>query len=242
MSAPDLSIVVPVYDEARVLEHSLGVLVRSLEGLGTSFEIVAVNDGSGDGSGAILARAAGRDRRLRIETHPLNRGKGAAVRTGVLAASGARILFMDADLSTPIEEVPRFLAALDAGYDVVIGNRRAPGSKITRHQPWIRETLGKGFTILTRTLLAPGVHDFTCGFKAFRRDAARAIFSRITKTGWAFDAELVVIARVQGLRLAQVPVSWHHEDDTKVRLLGAVAGSLVELASIAWGRASGRYG
>ena len=241
MPAPGLSLVVPLYNEAQVIEDSLRALVPYLEGLGRSFEIVLVDDGSIDGSRAILERAAAADGRLRVVVHPANRGKGAAVRTGVEASEGDAVLFMDADLSTPLEEMPGFLGALDSGYDVVLGNRRAPGSRITRRQPLLRETLGKGFTTLTRLLLAPGVHDFTCGFKAFRRGAAQAIFGRSTLDGWAFDAELVVIAQEQGLKLAQVPVRWHNEDDTKVRLLGAVLGSLRDLGVIFWRRARGKY-
>jgi dolichyl-phosphate beta-glucosyltransferase len=123
----------------------------------------------------------------------------------------------------------------------VIGNRRVPGSEITRRQPIVRETLGKGFTLLVNLFLAPGVHDFTCGFKGFRRDAAQAVFQRSTLDGWAFDAELVVIAQAQNLKLAQLPVSWHHEDDTKVRLLAAVVGSGIELVQIFARRLAGRY-
>jgi dolichyl-phosphate beta-glucosyltransferase len=237
----DLSVVLPVYDEARVLAETLAQLVPHLEGLGKSFEIVCVDDGSTDGSWEILQRLAAADERVRVDRLPENRGKGAAVRKGMLAAEGELVVFMDADLSTPLDEMVRFLGALDSGYDVVIGNRRAPGSEITRHQPWIRETLGRGFTVLTRVLLAPGVHDFTCGFKGFRRDAARKIFARSSLNGWAFDAELVVIAHSLGLKLAQVPVAWHDEEGTKVRILQAVLGSLRELIVIRWKRMKGDY-
>lgn len=237
----DLSVVLPVYDEARVLEASFAELVPHLERLGKSFEIVCVDDGSTDESWEILTRLAQADERVRIDRLPENRGKGAAVRKGMLQAEGELALFMDVDLSTPLDEMPGFLGALESGYDVVIGNRRAPGSRITRHQPWIRETLGRGFTVVTRLLLAPGVHDFTCGFKAFRRDAAQQIFERSTLNGWAFDAELVVIAHALGLKLAQVPVVWHDEEGTKVRILGAVLGSLRELLAIGWKRMRGCY-
>ena len=240
-ATPGLSVVLPVYNEAQVLDPTLTTLIPFLEGLGRSFEVLCVDDGSRDGSGEILAAWAAREPRVRVETLAENRGKGAAVRHGVLAAEGELILFMDADLSTPLAETPGFVGALDSGYDVAIGNRRAPGSDIRRHQPWLRETLGKGFTVLTRSLLAPGVHDFTCGFKCFRREAARSIFARSTLDGWAFDAELVVIAQELGLKLVQLPVAWHHEDDTKVRLGAAVLGSLRDLFTIWRRRMAGRY-
>ncbi len=241
---PGLSVVLPVYNEALVLERTFRELLpflEQLEGLSGDFEVVCVDDGSRDGSAQMLARAAAQDARVRVHTLPANRGKGAAVRAGVLEARGAAVLFMDADLSTPLQETRAFLASLAAGYDVAIGNRRAPGSEIRRRQPWLRQTLGKGFTLLARTLLAPGVGDFTCGFKAFRGEAAGAIFRRSTLDGWAFDAELIVIARAQGWRIVQLPVTWRHEDDTKVRLGAAVLSSLRDVGVIWLRRVRGRY-
>jgi dolichyl-phosphate beta-glucosyltransferase len=240
MPVPALSLVVPVYNEEAVLERSLPALCAFAASLGLSFEVLCVNDGSSDRSAALLSALAARDARIRVETHTINRGKGAAVRTGMLAARGERVLFLDADLSTPLEQAPVLLSALDT-HDVALGNRREQGATITRRQPWIRQTLGRGFTLLTRTLLAPGVTDFTCGFKAFRRDAAQRIFSRSTLNGWAFDAELVVIAQAQRLSIAQVPVRWKHEDDSKVRVVSAVLASLRDLALIFARRLAGRY-
>jgi dolichyl-phosphate beta-glucosyltransferase len=242
--SPGLSVVLPVYNEALVLERTFGELLPffdRLEGVAGDFEVVCVDDGSRDASREILARAAAADPRVRVCALPANRGKGAAVREGVLLARGAVVLFMDADLSTPLAETGAFLAALAAGSDVAIGNRRAPGSDIRRHQPWIRQSLGKGFTLLSRLLLVPGVHDFTCGFKAFRAQAARDIFRRSTLDGWAFDAELVVIAAEQGKRVVQLPVTWRHEDDTKVRLGSAVLSSLRDLCKIRVRRMRGMY-
>jgi len=238
---PQVSIVLPIYNEASVLEENLGRVIVHMEALGRSFELVCVDDGSSDASLSILEAFQARDPRLRFTGLPSNQGKGAAVRQGMLLAEGEAVIFMDADLSTPLDEVAGFLGALDSGYDVVIGNRRAAGSEITRNQPWIRETLGRGFTLLTNALLAPGVRDFTCGFKAFKQAASQSIFKRSTLNGWAFDAELVVIAKEQGLKLAQVPVAWHDEDGTKVRILNAVLGSLKDLIWIASKRIRGQY-
>lgn len=241
MTRPELSFVIPVFNESLTLERTFSELVPFLEGLERSFEIVCVDDGSRDDSPRLLAAAAEKDPRIRLFALPANRGKGAAVRLGVLESQGDHVFFLDADLSTPLEETLPFLANLESGCDVVLGNRRAPGSKLSRRQPWLRERLGRGFTWLTQALLAPGVHDFTCGFKGFRREAARSVFERSTLDGWAFDAELVVIAQEQGLKLAQLPVAWKHEDDTKVRLLAAVTGSLADLVRIFVKRKLGRY-
>jgi glycosyltransferase involved in cell wall biosynthesis len=240
MSAPALSLVVPVYNEELVLERSLRELCSFAESLRMPFEIVCVDDGSHDRSAAILGAHAQRDPRVRVERHAHNRGKGAAVRTGMLAARGARVVFLDADLSTPLEQTPALLAALET-HDVALGNRRMDGAAVRRRQPWVRQTLGRGFTLLARVLLASRVSDYTCGFKAFRRDAAQRIFARSTLDGWAFDAELVAIAHAQRLSIAEVPVQWHHEDDSKVRVLHAIASSLRDLVVIAARRASGRY-
>lgn len=240
MHVPALSLVLPVYDEALVLEQSLGQIVAHLESWPGGFEIVAVDDGSRDGSLALLEAWRARDARLSVLALPANQGKGAAVRQGVLQARGSAVLFMDVDLSVPLEEIGRLLDALRT-HDVAIGSRRAPGARITRHQPWPRELLGRCFTALTRALLAPGIHDFTCGFKAFRAQAAQSIFRRVTQRGWAFDAELVVIAQELGLSIAQVPVGWRHEEGSKVRLGSAVLRSLRELLAIRANKAQGRY-
>jgi dolichyl-phosphate beta-glucosyltransferase len=240
-SPPELSVVVPVFDEELVLERSLGELTAFLTAFGRPFEVVCVDDGSRDASPRVLRDARARDPRIVVLTQEHNRGKGAAVRAGMLAARGELAVFMDADLSTPLEELRALVAALESGADVAIGNRRAAGAVITRRQPKLREWLGRGFTLVTRVLLVPGIEDFTCGFKGFRRAAARAVFERSTLDGWAFDAELLAIARAHGLRVAQVPVRWRHEDDSKVRLVRAVLGSSRDLARILARRLSGAY-
>lgn len=229
MPPPRLSVVVPAFNEARGLEEHLKQISAYLAGRAESFEILCVDDGSRDGSGEILARLEPEVRGLH---HAKNRGKGAAVRSGALEARGERIVFLDADLSTELACLEPLLAALDAGADVALGSRRVPGATIARHQPPAREFMGRVFSRLARVLIAPEVLDFTCGFKGFRREAAQAIFSRARVNRWAFDAEVVAIARSRGLKLVQVPVRWRHCGPSKVRVFGAAAGSLLALLGI----------
>jgi glycosyltransferase involved in cell wall biosynthesis len=239
MEGPRLSVVVPVYNEARVLEANLERLSKELHGLGLDFELVCVDDGSRDESPEVLSRLAGPA--LRALSHEGNRGKGAAVRTGCLAARGERIVFMDADLSTDLAALRPMLAALDNGAAVALGTRRAPAASIAVRQPKAREYLGRAFSRLAAWLVHAGVRDFTCGFKGFTRDAAQRIFSRATIDRWAFDAELVAIARAQRLEIVEIPVRWEHRGGSKVRVSSAAMGSLIDLGRIVARRASGRY-
>ena len=236
MLPPHLSVIVPAFEEAAVLAENLTLLAKHLEGLGLNFEILCVDDGSRDGTPALVARL---ESPLRGLTHPTNLGKGAAVRTGVLAARGERIVFLDADLSTDLAALTPLLAALDAGADVALGSRRVFGARIERRQPWRREFAGRVFSALARWTIAPAVSDFTCGFKGFRRDAAQAIFRRARVDRWAFDAEVIAIADALGLVMVQVPVTWRHAGGSKVRVVGAAAGSLRELLGVALRRRFG---
>ncbi|MEO6709406.1 MAG: glycosyltransferase, partial [Planctomycetota bacterium] len=175
MPSPRLSVVVPAFDEAAVLERNLGLLREHLASIGLSFEILCVDDGSSDSTPDILARVEAPIRALRLAS---NRGKGAAVRAGALEARGDRVVFLDADLSTDLRDLRLLLEALDAGADVALGSRRVAGAAIERRQPALREFSGRVFSRLARWTIAPDVLDFTCGFKGFRREAAQAIFSR----------------------------------------------------------------
>jgi len=227
--SPRLSVVVPAFDEAAVLERNLGILREHLATLGENFEILCVDDGSRDATPDILARAEPPIRGLRLAS---NRGKGAAVRAGALEARGDRVVFLDADLSTDLRDLRLLLEALDAGADVALGSRRVGGAAIERRQPALREFSGRVFSRLARVLIAPEVLDFTCGFKGFRREACQAIFSRARVERWAFDAELIAIARARRLTIVQVPVRWKHSGSSKVRVVGAALGSLASLAAI----------
>jgi dolichyl-phosphate beta-glucosyltransferase len=231
--------VIPAYDEAQRLPRSLARLQEFLGARGTSYEIVVVDDGSRDGTVAV-ARAAGGPE-LRVLEGDRNRGKGHAVRRGMLAAGGERRLMTDADLSTPIEDLVRLEAALDAGADVAIGSRALAGSRVEVHQSAFRESAGRAFNRVVRLLLLPGIQDTQCGFKLWRARAAELAFSRLCLDGFSFDVEALYVARRSGLRIAEVPVVWRNDAATRVSGWSG-ARAFVDLLRIRLYAGAGRYG
>ena len=178
---------------------------------------------------------------LRVLRTEANRGKGHALKVGFAASRGERVLFTDADLSTPIEEADRLLASLDGGVAIAIGSRKLATSAVTVHQPWYRERMGMLFTALVR-LLIHDVSDATCGLKAMQGQVGRDLFARARVHDWSFDAEILLLARLRGHAIEEVPVRWEDRPGTKVRLLRDSVASLVGLARIRLNAATGRYG
>jgi dolichyl-phosphate beta-glucosyltransferase len=239
VSAPSLSIVIPAYNEAARLPATLGHIVAYLERQAQDAEILVVDDGSRDGTAERAFEAsAGRAHVLRNER---NRGKGYSVRRGMLAASGARRLMTDADLSTPIEELPPLMARLDAGDDIAIGSRAIAGARVEVHQPLFRESVGRVFNLLVRLLALPGLHDTQCGFKLFTAVAAGEAFGAARLDGFCFDVEALYIARLRGRRVVEVPVRWRNDDATRVTLSRGLL-AFADLARIRWNGRLGRYG
>jgi dolichyl-phosphate beta-glucosyltransferase len=238
MTPPRLSVVVPAYNEARRLPATLASVRAYLRDHGREHEIVVVDDGSSDAT-AQVARDAGDD--VRVLRHEPNRGKGYAVRRGMLAATGARRLITDADLSTPIEELAKLEAEVDRGFDVAIGSRAVRGALIEVRQPAYREAMGRLFNRLVQALLLPGLCDTQCGFKLFTARAARTAFSLSSLDGFSFDVEALFVARHQGLRIAEVPVTWRNDAATRVGL-GGGAAAFVDLARIRLRARRGAYG
>jgi dolichyl-phosphate beta-glucosyltransferase len=195
-------VVIPAYNEAERLPRTLARVREYLDAWGRPYEIVVVDDGSADGT-AERARAAGGDA-LTVVSNETNRGKGYSVRRGMLLARGERLLMSDADLSTPIEELPQLVARMDEGFDVVIASRALPGSRIEIHQPWYRENSGRVFNLLVRALALPDIHDTQCGFKLFSAAAARESFEAASLDGFCFDVEVLYIARRRGFRIAEI--------------------------------------
>jgi dolichyl-phosphate beta-glucosyltransferase len=236
-----LSVVIPAYNEALRLPATLARVRAHLAGRGVPHEIVVVDDGSSDAT-AEVARAAGET--VRVLRHEPNRGKGYAVRRGMLAAAGERRLMTDADLSTPIEELVKLEAAIDRGFDVAIGSRAVAGATIEVHQPAYREAIGRLFNVLVQALLLPGLADTQCGFKLFTAGAAEAAFGACRLDGFSFDAEALYVARRRGLRIAEVPVVWRNDAATRVGLGagGAAFADLVRIRLLARRGAYGRAG
>jgi len=236
-----LSLVIPAFNEDRRIGESLDRILSFFRGQSYTFEIIVVDDGSTDRTVEVVRGFAASEPRLRVEAQPRNFGKGEAIRKGMLLAGGKHLFFSDADLSVPIEAVPDFLSRLEAGYDVAVGSRRAAGAVIEVHQPIHRELMGKVFTRLSNLILGLRLKDFTCGFKAFRRDAARELFSRQRLGGWSFDSEILYLAKAKGYRIAEVPVVWRNDEATKVRLGRDVVRSFVDLWNIRLNHALGKY-
>jgi dolichyl-phosphate beta-glucosyltransferase len=236
---PALSVVLPAHDEAARIGASVQKTLAYLDGRDYSSELIVVSDGSTDATARVAREAGGK--RIRVIENPTNHGKGHAVRTGVLAAAGAHILFSDVDLSTPIDEVERFRAALAAGCDIVVGSRALPDSDVRVRQAWWRESMGRTFNHIVRAAVGIEMRDTQCGFKCFRHDAARAIFSRARVDGYAFDVEVLWIAKRLALRVGELPVPWIDDPHSQVHPIRDPLRMLVELAAIRRNDALGAY-
>jgi multidrug transporter EmrE-like cation transporter len=212
-------VIVPVFNEAVRLEPSLGALAGFLRRLKVPHEIVAVDDGSTDATPEILSKLARRIGSLRNLRLPRNRGKGAAVREGFRNVRGRCVLFMDCDLSTPPDEIPKALRAVESGHDVAIGSRCLPASRVPVPQPPLRRLAGRAFNLAVQILLGLRYRDTQCGFKAFSARASRTMARESRIDGFAFDAELLLLAVKHGFRVTEIPVTWRDRANTTVRLL-----------------------
>jgi len=233
--APFLSIVIPAYNEEQRLGPTLARIQEYLSGRKETAEIIVVDNGSADRTSEV-ARSAG----VALIDEP-RRGKGAAVRTGMLAARGRYALFSDADLSTPIEEIEKLLARIDEGYDIAIASRGLPDSNIVKHQPWHREMVGRLGNILIRIMAVRGIVDTQCGFKLFTRDFAHKIFRVQRLTGALFDVETLFIAQRHSLKIAEVPVTWIDSPDTRFNRVTDSLDALKDLLRIHINWLLGRY-
>ena len=229
-SGPALSVVIPCFDEEPRLGVTLPEALRFLDAYASSFEVVVVDDGSRDRTAEVAASTG--DDRVRLIRLPANRGKGAAVRAGVIAARGDRILVMDADLSTPLEELGRLEEAMEEGADLVIGSRALDRARIRVRQPWFRDRLGRAFNLVIRALGVRGIRDTQCGFKLFSRRAAQRVFPQLVVDRWTFDVELLLVASMCGFRIVELPVEWANAPGTRVHVVRDALGTLYDLLRI----------
>jgi glycosyltransferase involved in cell wall biosynthesis len=214
----ELSLIIPAFNEAQRIEPTLRRAHQFLAARPARFEILVVDDGSTDGTVALVTALAAELPGLRVLCSPANRGKGHAVRLGMRAATGQVRLFSDADGSTPIEELDALLRALAVGADVAIGSRYLAASRVTRPQPWFRRVWSRLVNRVVQRVLLPGVADTHCGFKAFTAVAAEHVFGACTVDGWSFDLEVLARAQAQGLRIREVAVRWENDERSKARI------------------------
>lgn len=237
---PFLSIILPAHNEEDRLPDSLNRILAFLASQPYQAEILVVENGSTDRT-AEMAEALARQQPTVRVLREQRRGKGLAVRRGVLAATGEFRFICDVDLSMPIEHVPRFLPPLLPDAAIAIASREAPGA-VRYDEPAHRHWIGRGFNLLVRLLAVPGLHDTQCGFKCFRADAAEDVFRLQVLDGWTFDVEVLFLALRKGYRVVEVPIPWTHVPGSRVRLVRDSLAMLTDLLRIRWYAARGRYG
>lgn len=209
-----LSIVIPAYNEEKRLPSSLQQVTDYLAQQSYQAEVIVVDDGSADGTTLVVDEFAAQHPNVRLIKNP-HRGKGYAVKTGMLAGQGEHVFFCDADFSMPVAEIAKFVPPALNGYDVAIGSREIAGARRYEEPPY-RHLMGRVFNTVVRLLAVPGIEDTQCGFKCFKRAVVPELFERQTMDGWGFDVELLFIARKRGLKIVEVPVNWYYMSNSRV--------------------------
>lgn len=217
MAKPYLSIIIPAYNEAKRLPLTLIDMDKRLSRVVYTYEILVMNDGSKDNTAEIARRMGGQIKNLKVVDNPVNRGKGAVVRDGMLIGRGNIRLFMDADNATTIDHFDKMQEYFKSGYDVVICSRSAKGSKLDPPEPLYRQIPGKLGNLFIQAMLLPGLWDTQCGFKAFSERAAEEVFSIMKITGWGFDIEALALAKNLGYGIKEIPVHWVNGEGSKVK-------------------------
>lgn len=241
MSHPQLSIVIPAFNESSRIEATLERVMSCVNTQSWDAEVLVIDDGSRDDTAEIVERWMDRHPRLHLIKNPGNRGKGYSVRNGLLQAAGEIVMFTDADLSAPMEEANLLLAAIHAGADVAIGSRWMDRARQTIQQPLYRQVFGRCFNGITRGVMGLPFKDTQCGFKAFRRNAAQVIFRLQRIERWGFDPEILFIARKLRYSIVEVPVTWGHDERSRMSYLKDGMKMLEEMAVIRYNSLAGRY-
>jgi glycosyltransferase involved in cell wall biosynthesis len=238
---PTYSIVIPAYNEGARLGATLGKVLGYVHAQGWDAEVIIVNDGSRDNTAEIVRTFAAKDPALRLLENPGNRGKGYSVRNGILNARGRIVLFSDADLSSPIEEAPKLLKALEEGADIAIGSRWLRAETQTQRQPLHRQLFGRIYNLILRLTLGLQFADTQCGFKAFKQPAVQAIFPLQRIERWGFDPEILFLARKFHFNTQEIPVIWGHSGGTRIHPLIDGSRMFLEMLRIRWYDITGKY-
>ena len=241
MEPATYSIILPAYNESARITATLDKILAHSTERGWNVEVIVVNDGSSDRTAEIVLEYAKKHAALRLLENPGNRGKGFSVRNGMLHAKGDILLFSDADLSSPIEEADKLFAAIVNGADIAIGSRWIDSRLQIRKQPLHRRIFGRIFNLALRLILGLQFKDTQCGFKAFTRRSAQAIFPQQKIERWGFDPELLYLARKFGFTVSEVPVAWAHREGTRIHPLRDGVRMFVELLRIRWYALKGNY-
>lgn len=236
---PLLSLIIPAYNEGARLPQTLPLVAEFVAAQPFGVEVIIVNNNSRDNTGEIAQSFAQTYPYMRV-LNEQQQGKGAAVRTGLLAAVGDYLFMADADFSMPVEEIAKFLPPQLSGYDIAIGSREAPGA-VRYNEPHYRHLMGRVFNYYVKLMAIPGLEDTQCGFKCFRRDVALDVLSYQTIDGWAFDVELLYIALRRGYRIVEVPVHWYFRSNSRVSPIRDTIDMVREVLRIRWNSWNGRY-
>jgi dolichyl-phosphate beta-glucosyltransferase len=238
---PAFSIVIPAYNESARIDAALREVVDCIRAQKWDAELIVVNDGSTDTTAAQVLAFARTAPEVRLLENPGNRGKGYSVRNELLQAQGEIVMFTDADLSAPIHEAELLFAAIRGGADIAIGSRWLERNRQIHRQPLYRQFFGRCFNLVTRTVMGLNFADTQCGFKAFTRSAAQTVFQLQTIEGWGFDPEILFIASKRHLKVEEVPVTWGHDERSRMSYLRDGIQMLQEMLSIRWNAFVGRY-
>ncbi len=239
--SPKYSIVIPAFNESGRIPATLDSILACIRSRGWQAEVIVVNDGSTDSTAQVVREVARRAPEVRLVENPGNHGKGYSVRNGMMQAQGEVVMFTDSDLSAPIEEAELLFDAIRKGADIAIGSRWLERGRQTHRQPLYRQIFGRCFNGVTRMVMRLPFADTQCGFKAFTRSAAQTVFQLQTIERWGFDPEILFIALKRGFHVVEVPVSWAHDERTRMSYLKDGMKMLEELLIIRWNALLGRY-
>lgn len=239
MTTPHLSIVIPAFNEEKRIVGTLGQILAFLDTQDYTFEVIVANDGSTDSTASLTREIARTNPRL-VLLDIEHRGKGHAVRTGMLAAQGSYHFFVDADLSMPVNEIPKFLPPSNPGAQVTIGSREKSGAH-RYNEPSYRHFMGRVFNKLVNAMAVRGIRDTQCGFKCFTAAASKKLFSQQRINGFGFDVEILLLAKKANLDIIEIPIDWYYQPESKVRPVRDTLRMLLDIARIHWNFLRQRY-